>query len=132
MNKLYLLLIIFFFFGTKANSIEKNVFIKKIVNNYIITNIDIENEVNLLNAKLLFTNKLFKTYNLNNNQKYLNLILFGSIPLLLFGYILHTSELIYLLRHIEIIAFTSLFFGIILFFSDQAKTEKNISTNCYI
>ena len=27
------------------------------------------NEVNLLNAKLLFTNKLFKTYNLNNNQK---------------------------------------------------------------
>jgi len=27
------------------------------------------NEVNLLNAKLLFTNKLFKTYHLNNNQK---------------------------------------------------------------
>ena len=27
------------------------------------------NEVNLLNAKLLFTNKLFKTYNLNNDQK---------------------------------------------------------------
>ena len=27
------------------------------------------NEVNLLNAKLLFTNKLFKTYNLNNKQK---------------------------------------------------------------
>ena len=50
MNKLYLLLIILFFFGTKTNSIEKNVFIKKIVNNYIITNIDIENEVNLLKA----------------------------------------------------------------------------------
>ena len=68
-------------------------------------------------------------FDLNNNQKYLNLILFGSIPLLIFGYILHTSELIYLLRNIKIIAFTSLFFGIILFFSDQAKTEKNISTN---
>jgi hypothetical protein len=27
------------------------------------------NEVNLLNSKLLFTNKLFKTYNLNNKQK---------------------------------------------------------------
>ena len=27
------------------------------------------NEVNLLNAKLLFTNKLFRSYNLNNNQK---------------------------------------------------------------
>ena len=68
-------------------------------------------------------------FDLNNNRKYLNLILFGSIPLLIFGYILHTSELIYLLRNIKIIAFTSLFFGIILFFSDQAKTEKNISAN---
>ena len=68
-------------------------------------------------------------FDLNNNRKYLNLILFGSIPLLIFGYILHTSELIYLLRNVKIIAFTSLFFGIILFFSDQAKTEKNISTN---
>ena len=28
-----------------------------------------------------------------------------------------------------LLRFTSLFFGIILFFSDQAKTEKNISTN---
>ena len=68
-------------------------------------------------------------FDLNNNRKYLNLILFGSIPLLIFGYILHSSELIYLLRNIKIIAFTTLFFGIILFFSDQAKTEKNISTN---
>lgn len=68
-------------------------------------------------------------FDLNKNRKYLNLILFGSIPLLIFGYILHSSELIYLLRNIKVIAFTTLFFGIILFFSDQAKTEKNISTN---
>ncbi len=68
-------------------------------------------------------------FDLNNNRKYLNLILFGSIPLLIFGYILHSSELIYLLRNIKVIAFTTLFFGIILFFSDQAKTEKNMSTN---
>ena len=68
-------------------------------------------------------------FDLNNNRKYLYLILFGSIPLLIFGYILHSSELIYLLRNIKVIAFTTLFFGIILFFSDQAKTEKNISIN---
>ena len=68
-------------------------------------------------------------FDLNNNRKYLNLILFGSIPLLIFGYILHSSELIYLLRNIKVIAFTTLFFGIILFFSDQTKTEKNISIN---
>lgn len=68
-------------------------------------------------------------FDLNKNRKYLNLILFGSIPLLIFGYILHSSELIYLLRNIKVIAFTTLFFGIILFFSDQTKTEKNISIN---
>jgi len=68
-------------------------------------------------------------FDLNNNRKYLNLILFGSIPLLIIGYIFHSSELIYLLRNIKVIAFTTLFFGIILFFSDQAKTEKNISIN---
>ena len=68
-------------------------------------------------------------FDLNKNRKYLNLILFGSIPLLIFGYILHSSELIYLLRNIKVIAFTTLFFGKILFFSDQAKTEKNISIN---
>ena len=27
------------------------------------------NEVNLLNAKLLYTNKLFRSYDLNNDQK---------------------------------------------------------------
>ena len=68
-------------------------------------------------------------FNLNKNETYLKLILIGSLPLIIFGYILHTSELIYLLRNTKIIAFTSLFFGIILFFSDQAKIEKKISTN---
>ena len=68
-------------------------------------------------------------FNLDKNETYLKLILVGSLPLIIFGYILHTSELIYLLRNTKIIAFTSLFFGIILFFSDQAKIEKKISTN---
>jgi len=66
---------------------------------------------------------------LKNNKKLLQLIIFGSIPLIIFGYILHSTELIYLLRNIKVIAFTTLFFGIILFFSDQQKIDKNISTN---
>ena len=89
--------------------------------------IDISLHLGSLIAIIFYLRK--DLFDLNNNRKYLNLILFGSIPLLIFGYILHTSELIYLLRNIKIIAFTTLFFGIILFFSDQAKTEKNISTN---
>ena len=68
-------------------------------------------------------------FNLKNNQKLLKLIIIGSIPLIIFGYILHLTELIYLLRNIKIIAWTTLVFGIILFFADQKKVEKNISTN---
>ena len=68
-------------------------------------------------------------FNLKNNQKLLKLIIIGSIPLIIFGYILHSTELIYLLRNIKVIAWTTLIFGIILFFADQKKVEKNISTN---
>ena len=67
--------------------------------------------------------------NLKSNKKLLLLIVIGSIPLIIFGYILHSTELIYLLRNIKIIAFTTLFFGIILFFADQQKFDKNMSND---
>ena len=52
--------------------------------------------------------------------------------LFFFGYFLQTTELIYLLRNPKVIAFTTLFFGLILYFADQRKIEKNISTNLNI
>ena len=67
--------------------------------------------------------------NLKNNQKLLVLILVGSIPLIIFGYILYSTEIINLLRNIEIIAWTTLLFGLVLFFSDKRDTNQNISTN---
>ena len=71
-------------------------------------------------------------FDLKNNQKLLSLIVIGSIPLIIFGYILHTTELILLLRNIKVIAWTTLFFGIILYFADQRKIDQNISTNLNI
>ena len=71
-------------------------------------------------------------FDLKNNQKLLQLIIIGSTPLIIFGYILHTTELIYLLRNIKVIAWTTLLFGIVLFFADQKKIDKNISTNLNI
>ena len=68
-------------------------------------------------------------FNLKENKKLLQLILIGSIPLIIFGYLLHTTEVINLLRNIKVIAWTTLFFGIILFFSDQRKVNKNISND---
>lgn len=68
-------------------------------------------------------------FDLKNNKRLLGLIIVGSIPLMIFGYIIHSNDLIYFVRNVEIIAWTTLFFGFILYFSDQSKTKKNISKN---
>ena len=70
--------------------------------------------------------------NLRSNQKLLVLILIGSIPLIIFGYIIYSTEIVILLRNIEIIAWTTLFFGLILFLSDKRDVNQNISTNLNI
>ena len=92
--------------------------------------IDISLHLGSLFAIILFFKK--DLFDLQNNQKLLSLIIIGSIPLIIFGYILHTTELVHLLRNIKIIAWTTLFFGIILYFADQRKIEQNISTNLNI
>ena len=69
---------------------------------------------------------------LKNNQKLLVLILVGSIPLIIFGYIIYSTEIVNLLRNIEIIAWTTLFFGLVLFLSDKRNTNQNISNNLNI
>jgi undecaprenyl-diphosphatase len=67
---------------------------------------------------------------LQNNQKLLSLIIIGSIPIIIVGYILYTTELIFLLKdNLKIIAWTTLVFGIILFFADNCKFDKKISSN---
>ena len=66
---------------------------------------------------------------LQNNQKLLTLIIVGSIPLMLVGYILYTTNLIYYLRNIKVIAWTTLIFAIILFFADRRRFDKKISSN---
>jgi len=71
-------------------------------------------------------------FDLNKNKKLLQLIIIGSIPLIVFGYILYSTELIHHLRDIKVIATTTLFFGVILFFSDQRENNKDISTNLNI
>ena len=68
-------------------------------------------------------------FDLKHNKKLLNLIVIGSLPLIIFGYILYSTEIIFLLRNIKIIAWTTLVFAIILFFADQREVNQDISTN---
>ena len=67
---------------------------------------------------------------LKNNQKLLSLLIIGSIPIVLAGYVISTTGLINLLENnLKLIAWTTLVFGIILFFADKSKFDKKISTD---
>ena len=89
--------------------------------------IDISFHLGSLLAIIFFFRK--DLFNLKNNKKLLKLIIIGSIPLIIFGYILHSTDLIFILRNIEIIAWATLIFGIILYIADQSKINQTISTN---
>ena len=89
--------------------------------------IDVSLHLGSLFAIIFFFRK--DLFDLQNNQRLLSLIIFGSIPLIIVGYILYTSEFIYLLRDIKIIAWSTLIFGIILYFADRNRFDKKISSN---
>lgn len=92
--------------------------------------IDISLHLGSLIAILFYFRKDF--VNILNNKNLLSLIIFGSIPLVLVGYFLYTTNLIEYLREIKIIAWTTLIFGILLYISDRFKVEKNIDKNLTI
>jgi len=56
-------------------------------------------------------------------------ILISSIPVMLVGFFLVETNLIENLRNIKVIAWTTLIFGILLYFSDKCDLNKNIESN---
>jgi undecaprenyl-diphosphatase len=84
--------------------------------------IDIGLHLGSLLAIIFFFKK--ELFDLKNNQRVLILIFFGSIPLIIVGYFLFKTGLIDLLRNIEIIAWMTLIFAIILFFADRSRFDK--------
>ena len=89
--------------------------------------IDISLHLGSLFAIVVFFRK--DLLDIRNNQKLLGLIIFGSAPLIIFGYIIYVTEIIHILRDIKIIAWTTLIFGIALYFADKRKFDKKITTN---
>ena len=67
--------------------------------------------------------------NVKSNKRLLGLIIIGSIPLIIVGYFLYSTGVIYNLRNIKIIAWTTLVFGIILYIADKNRFDKKISSN---
>ena len=67
-----------------------------------------------------------------NNKNIFLLIIFGSIPLVIVGYIFYTTNLIDQFRNLKVIAWTTLTFGILLYFSDKIELRKKISSDLNI
>jgi len=80
----------------------------------------------LLAIIYFFRNELLDT---KNNKRLLGLIILGSVPLIIVGYILYSTNFIYALRDVKVIAWTTLIFGIVLYIADKNRFDKKISTN---
>ena len=68
-------------------------------------------------------------FDVRNNKRLLSLIIFGSFPLIIVGYIFYSTGIIYQLRNVEIIAWTTLIFAVVLYISDKSRFDKKISSN---
>ena len=97
--------------------------------NYSSLEVDISMHLgSLLAIIVFFRNDLLNLY---NKKSFLYLIIFGSMPIILIGFILYYLEIIYLIRDLKLIAWTTLIFGIVLYISDKkletSKIEKDLN-----
>tara|TARA_B100000424_G_scaffold238837_1_gene205148 strand:+ start:683 stop:1450 length:768 start_codon:yes stop_codon:yes gene_type:complete len=70
-----------------------------------------------------FRNDLLK---IKSNKKLLKLIIIGSLPLIIFGYYFISFGIINILRNIEVIGWSTLVFGLLLYYADSFKVAKNL------
>jgi undecaprenyl-diphosphatase len=70
-----------------------------------------------------FRNDLLK---IKNNKKLLKLIIIGSLPLIIFGYFFISFGIINILRNIEVIGWSTLVFGLLLYYADSFKVARNL------
>ena len=63
------------------------------------------------------------------NKNFLIKILIGSTPIIPVGYVLYDTGWINYLRNLEVIGWTSLIFGILLYLSDKVKDKKKIDND---
>ena len=75
---------------------------------------------------IYFRNEIF--YFFKNKDLFLKIIA-ASIPTMIIGYILVKYDLIDKLRSVEIIGWTTLIFGILMYFSDKFKNKNKLKIN---
>ena len=92
--------------------------------------LDISLHLGSLLAIILFFRK--ELINIINNKNIFLLIILGSIPLVIVGYIFYSTNLIDQFRNLKVIAWTTFIFGILLYFSDKFELKNKISSELNI
>ena len=100
-------------------------------NIYEFTNQSLLIDISLHLGSLLAILFYFKEdiFDLNKNKNLFYKIAIGTIPLILFGYLLYSTDIIHQLRNIKVIAWATLFFGILLYIADKNKFLKKIDAD---
>ena len=70
--------------------------------------------------------------NLFQNRPLVVLLILGSVPLVLIGFIFHLSGFVHNFRSLEVISWTTFIFALVLYFADKQKIEKNLTNDLTI
>ena len=89
--------------------------------------IDVSLHIGSLLAVLVYFYK--DIINFIENKKLFFKIFISSLPVMIVGFLLVETGVIDQIRNIKIIAWTTLIFGFLLYFSDKFKLEKNLEKN---
>ena len=87
--------------------------------------LDVSLHLGSLLAIILYFRKELLDF-INNKQLFFKIIL-SSIPVMAFGFFLIKLNLVDHLRNYKVIGWTTIIFGLLLYFSDQVKIKKNIN-----
>ena len=96
------------------------------INNFNISSLQLDISLHLgsLIAIIFYFRK--DLFNFTKNKSLAILIIVGSIPLIIVGYIFYSTGLIDYFRNLKIIAWTTLIFGILLYFSDRSQIKNKL------
>tara|TARA_B100001540_G_scaffold180378_1_gene159090 strand:- start:734 stop:1501 length:768 start_codon:yes stop_codon:yes gene_type:complete len=99
------------------------------LNNFNISSLQLDISLHLgsLIAIIFYFRK--NLFDFSKNKSLLILVVIGSIPLIIIGYLIYSTGLINYFRNLKVIAWTTLLFGILLYISDKSKIKNKIEIN---
>ena len=103
------------------------IFSKELNFSYESLELDVGLHLGSLIAILLYFRK--DLIEIKKNKNLPSLLFFGSLPLFIVGFSIYYTGLINYLRNIEIIAWSTLSFGILLYIADKSTMNKKIENN---